>query len=366
MKAVLWDGGVLPECLSLSEIDKPEVRDDWVVVKNQIGGICGSDLHLLLGETSHVIDKKRLPAAIGHEVAGVVEEVGKGVTHVKEGDRVSLEINFGCHEQGIEPCDMCKIGLIHLCENLAVLGVPTTDLIIPGGYAEYSAAHKNNVFLLPENVSPEEGVTVEPLAVGVRAVNRSSHNIGDDIAVMGCGMIGLDLIQVLRASGCGEIYATAKYRFQAEAARRLGADEVVVLDDGTDPVSEILGLRNGKGVDRAFECVGGKSKALSQAISLTRPGGKVFLLGLYPGDVPVDLLSLILKEITLDTSNCYTYGAGSVKKEFQAAIDLIAKGRVTRKQLITHTFRIEEYRRALDVATHKGREKAIKVIFDYR
>ena len=132
------------------------------------------------------------------------------------------------------------------------------------------------------------------------------------------------------------------------------------------PYAEAVMRIEGDDALRSELIVNGKSKALSQATSLTRPGGKVFLLGLYPGDVPVDLLSLILKEITLDTSNCYTYGAGSVKKEFQAAIDLIAKGRVTRKQLITHTFRIEECRKALDVATHKGREKAIKVIFDYR
>ena len=183
MKALLWDGGVLPDCLHVGDVPKPKVEKDWVVIKVKIGGICGSDLHLLHGETSHLISK--LPAVIGHEVSGVVEEVGEGVGHVQEGDRVSLEILHGCLELAKEPCDMCKTGQYQLCRNLTAVGFPGPSKVIPGGYGEYSTAHKNRVYKLPDNVGFEEGATVDPLACGVRAVNRSGHGMNDSAVVIG-------------------------------------------------------------------------------------------------------------------------------------------------------------------------------------
>ena len=367
MKAILWDGGKFPDCLSFGEIDRPENREDWVVVKNQVGGICGTDLHILFGKISHLFSKEHLPVALGHEFSGLVDEVGEGVTHVKEGDRVTLEIILGCYELGLEPCDSCKVRLYNTCENMTVVGTPTSDFIIPGCFSEYSNVHKNMVYPLPDNLTLDDGATMEPLAVAVRASNRSGHNIGDDAAVLGCGMVGLDMIQVLRAGGANEIHATAKYPFQAKIAKRFGADEVVVLEGrDTDPVTGLLALRGGKGFDRVFECVGGSTGAITQAVDLVRPGGKIVLLGYYSGEVPVNLLTLILKEANIIMSSCYTYGVGSIKTEFQAAIDLVAKGSVIRSPLVTHRFKMEDYEKAFDVATNKGREEAIKVVFDYR
>jgi len=241
MKAIVWDGNNYPDGLVYRDFEIPEPGPGWVQVYNTAAGICGSDLHYLLGYTRSFIPDKNLPAILGHENASVVMKVGEGVTSVKPGDRVAVEPLHGCMQFG-GSCPMCRIGKYHLCQGgLTHVGIPIVRML-PGGYGEYSIAHESRLFKIPDNVTFEEAAQLDILAVGVHAVKLVHPGMGESAVVYGCGIIGLDMIQCLRVEGVTDIIAIAKYEFQAERAKKLGATETIVLYPGVDPVQEVMKL----------------------------------------------------------------------------------------------------------------------------
>jgi len=361
MKAIVWDGTTYPDSLSMRDWPIPEPGPGWVLVNNKAAGICGSDLHYLLGYTRHLIPDRNLPAILGHENAGVVVKVGPGVTSVKPGDRVAVEPLHGCMEFG-GSCPMCRVGKYHLCQSgLTHVGIPIVKML-PGGYGEYSIVHETRLFHIPDNVTFEEAALLDILAVNVHAANIGRPYMGDSAVVLGCGIIGLDMIPVLRAAGVTNIIGVAKYEFQAEVAKRVGAKEVVVMHKGTDPVQEVMKLTGGLGVDQVYECVGGETDALDQSVAMCAPGGAVISLGVFSGRRPVDLLAFLFKEVKILASNSYAT-APSGKREYQISMDLLRDGLVDHKNLITHRYAPEQWREAIDVAIAKGKQHAIKTMF---
>ncbi len=360
MKAIVWDGGVYPDSLTYRDFDVPEPGPGWVLVYNKAAGICGSDLHYLLGYTRHLIPDENLPAVLGHENAGVVVKVGEGVTSVKPGDRVAVEPLHGCMQFG-KTCPMCQIGKYHLCQyGLTHVGIPIVKML-PGGYGEYSIVHETRLFHIPENVTFEEAALLDILAVDVHAAKLIRPGEGDSTVVYGCGIIGLDMIQCLRVEGVRDIIAIAKYPFQAEMAKKLGATEVILLEPGMDAVQEVMRLTQGWGVDQAYECVGGESDALDESVRMCRPGGCAVMLGVFSGRRPIDLLTMLLKEVNIISSN--SYSTAGYQREYQIAMDLLRDGKVDHFSLITHKFSPEEYRQAIDVAIAKGKKQCIKSMF---
>jgi threonine dehydrogenase-like Zn-dependent dehydrogenase len=360
MKAVVWDGTEYPSSLSYRNFDAPDPEPGWVVVNTKAAGICGSDLHYLLGYTRHLIPDKNLPAVLGHENAGVVVRVGEGVTSVKPGDRVAVEPLHGCMEFG-RSCPMCRIGKYHLCQyGLTHVGIPIVRML-PGGYGEYSVAHESRLFHIPDNVTFEEAALLDILAVDVHAVKITKPTVGDTAAVLGCGIIGLDMIQTLRAEGVADIIAVAKYDFQAEAAKRLGAKEIILLDGEVNPVEEVMKLTDNWGIDQVYECVGGNTDALDQAVAMCRPGGNAVMLGVFSGHRPIDLLTMLLKEVNILSSN--SYSTAGDKREFQISMDLLANGLIDHQSLVTHRFSPKDYKLAIDLAIEKGENKSIKTMF---
>ena len=360
MKAIVWDGGTYPESMTYRDFAVPKPTPGWALVNTKAAGICGSDLHYLLGYTRYLIPDKNLPAVLGHENAGVVVEVGVGVTRVKPGDRVAVEPLHGCIEFG-GTCPMCRMGKYHLCQSgLTHVGIPIVKML-PGGYGEYSAVHETRLFHIPDNVSFEEAALLDILAVDVHAVKLVHPGLGDSVVVLGCGIIGLDMIQVLRAQGVTDIIAVAKYEFQADFARRFGAKETVVLHDGVDPVKEVMKLSDGWGVDQVYECVGGETDALDQAVGMCRPGGDAIMLGVFAGRRPIDLLSMLIKEVDIISSNSYsTY---QDKREYQISMDMLRDGLIDHKSLVTRAFDPQDWREAIDMAIGKGQFQAVKTMF---
>jgi threonine dehydrogenase-like Zn-dependent dehydrogenase len=357
MEALLWDGQAYPRGLVWTEVARPEARPGWVVVRDHETGICGSDLHYLSGAMRHQIPESNLPAVLGHENAGTVVEVGDGVEGFAVGDRVALEPLHPCRTQGVPLCPACQVGQYHLCENLGFVGIPNR-LCLPGGYGQYSAYHHSTLFHLPESISFEDAAIIDVLACGVHALRMGQATPGHTAVVLGCGAIGLDMLQCLRAVGVRDLVAVARYPFQARVAQQLGATHVVCLADEPDPVSAVLRLTGG--VDRVYECVGGASDTVQQAVSMCRPGGRIIVLGFFSGIRPIDLSTVFLKELCIHASDAYsTWGT---RREFDMALQLLANNQVDHTPLITHRFRRADWAAALDVAFHKSEHQSIKVV----
>jgi L-iditol 2-dehydrogenase len=360
MEAIVWDGMDYPGSLSYQQVEIPKPPPGWVLFNTRAVGICGSDLHIVYGEITYLIPKKNIPAILGHENAGVVVAVGEGVTGLEPGDRVAVEPLHGCMQFG-NSCPMCAIGKYNLCKNgLAHVGVPLKEMI-PGGFGEYSVAHHTRCFKIPDSVSLEEAALLDILAVDVHAANLARPGVGTTAAVLGCGVIGLDMIQTLRAWGVTEMIAVAKYPFQAEMARRLGASEVILMDAETDPAAELMELTGGWGVDQVYECVGGLTDAVDMSTRMCRPGGNVLMLGGASQPRPIDLQMMLLREVNILSSMSYATYEG--KREFQIAMNMLRDRQVDHSCLITHRFAPEEYRQAFDTAMSKGDRKALKVMF---
>jgi threonine dehydrogenase-like Zn-dependent dehydrogenase len=358
MKALIWDGRNYPEGMALGEFPRPRPKAGWVTIECKSTGICGSDLHYILGYTRHMVPDRNLPTVMGHETAGVVVELGEGVTGLKVGDRVAAEPLHGCETLGLELCPACRTGQYHLCQNLSIVGVPIGTPLV-GGYGKYANFHHTKLYKMPDNVDFEDASLLDLLAVAVHGIKLGKPSMGDTAVILGCGVMGLEQIHCVKAEGVSNIIGVARYDFQAELAKKLGAKEVISVESGQDPIKEVMRLTGGYGADQVYECVGGESDAIDEGVYMIRPGGKVIMLGFFSGRRPVDLNKMLLREADVQASMCYSHWEG--KREFQIALDLIANGQADQKPLITHRFPIEEWREAFDTAIYKSKAHAVKV-----
>lgn len=326
------------------QVAKPEITSpDQALVKIGAIGICGSDMHFYQrGRIGHCVVTG--PHILGHEAAGEVVEVGEQVTELQPGDTVAIEPGYSCRR-----CEYCKSGRYNLCRNLPFLGTPPVD----GAFCEYLVWPADFLFKLPANMSLEEGAMMEPLAVGMHGARRMEVKGGDSVAVLGAGPIGLTTLQAARVHGASTLVVTDVIPLRLQVAERLGATDILNASE-VDVVEAITDLTGGHGVDVAFECVGIATTIL-QAMKMTRPGGKVQLVGMGPvtiDDFPV--WELMVKE--LDLSGLFRYA-----NCYPPAIAMTASGQVDVKSLITHRFTLEETPQAMQwVADHK--DEVIKAV----
>ena len=198
----------------LEDVKEPSPGPGEVKIQVRVTGICGSEVHAFKGTHPY----RKPPVILGHELAGDIVEVGSDVEGLKVGDRVTVEPQIGC-----ERCYMCRRGLNNLCESKIVLGTQEW----PGSFAEYIIAPAKVVYRLPDGLSYEEGVMVEPLAVGVHAVRWSEMGLGDSVLVLGAGTIGLVTIMAARQAGARRIFATDVLDFNLAKAKELGATHTI-------------------------------------------------------------------------------------------------------------------------------------------
>ncbi len=359
MKAIIWNGKPWFEGLSYGDFPVPEAGGDWVLVRNNVCGICGSDLHFFSGAQDGRFPTKNLPAIFGHESASTVVEADPS-TGFKPGDRVAVEAIHSCINFG-STCSRCMSGQFHMCdEGMTHIGLPYVRML-PGSYGEYSAVHKSKLHKLPDNVDLDEAALLDILVVNVHAARLGNPQLGESCAVYGCGVVGLSLLQVLYAMGIRNLIAICKYPFQAELAKKCGASEVVLYNRDT-VIQDMLDLTDGQGVDQVYECVGGKSTAIDDAISFTTRQGKIIMMGIFAGKPSIDLNAMFMKEISLISSN--SYGMSGYRNEFAISIDMLAHKQVDHKILITHRFKPEQYVEAIEAARGKDRSKAVKVLLE--
>jgi 2-desacetyl-2-hydroxyethyl bacteriochlorophyllide A dehydrogenase len=328
-----------PGIVEIWEKPIPFLGDLDVLIKVKASALCGSDLHIFKGKHPAV----SLPIPVGHEIAGVVAEVGVGVTKVKQGDHVTVEPVIVCGE-----CHYCQRGDYHLCANISFQyrqgqGGLTTDFVAPERW----------VHRLPKRLPLPAGALIEPLAVAVHAVGLANLNIGGSVAIFGAGAIGLLILQVARAAGAGEVYITDIRESRLDAALKFGAAKAF-NSSKCNPVEEILKLTNGIGVQCAFEAVG-LEITLNQVLQVLKKGGGAVLVGLFENkNVALPANVFVQKEISLTGSQGYHW-------DFQRGIELIQQGKIDLEKMITHEFHLEQIQQAFETLLNPDKG-AIKVV----
>jgi L-iditol 2-dehydrogenase len=312
-----------PGCLAIAEIPIPAIGDEDVLVRVRACGVCGSDVHGYDGSTGRRIP----PLVMGHEGAGTVERVGTRVRDVSPGDRVAFDSTVWCGE-----CDYCRRGNVNLCDRRTVLGVSCGDYRRHGAFAEYVAVPARIVHRLPDALRFEHAALIEPIAVAVHAVGLKSPAVDDQVAVLGCGMIGLLIVQVLRDRGCTSIIALDVDEERRAMATRFGARRTV--DGRADVSGAVRDATDGRGADQVFEAVG-RTDTVQASVRSVRKGGTVTLVGNLAPSVELPLQDVVSRQIAL-LGSCASSG------EYPASIDLVARGAIDVAPLISATAPLDE------------------------
>jgi L-iditol 2-dehydrogenase len=264
---------------------------------------------------------------MGHEAAGVIESVGARVTGFRPGDRVTFDSTVSCGA-----CDFCRSGRINLCDRRTVLGVSCGDYRRHGAFAEYVSVPARIVYRLPDSLPFEHAALVEAVSVAVHAVGLKVPSPSDTVVVIGCGMIGLLVIQALRAKGCTTIIGVDIDGNRRAMARKIGA--ATVIDGTRDVPKEVAQVTDGSLADHAFEVVGYRETVLT-AIRSVRKGGTVTLVGNLTPMVDLPLQEVVSRQLTL-LGSCASSG------EYPDCIDLMARGVIDVTPLITATAPLED------------------------
>lgn len=328
-----------PGKVELQERPVPELGPTDVRIAVRAATLCGSDLHIFKGKHPSVT----LPVPVGHELAGVVEQVGAEVTRVEPGDPVAVEPVLVCGT-----CHFCQRGQYHLCSSISFQyrrgqGALTTVFV----------ADEKWVHLLGEGASFAEGAMLEPLSVAVHALRKSGFSAGETSAIFGDGAIGLLLLQLVRLAGGGAAFVVGVRDFRLQAALEMGAARAF-NNLKEDAIEQIYAHTGGLGVDRSFEAVG-LNETLVQTLQSLKKGGTATLVGLFESpEVTIPANLFVQREIALVGSQGYAW-------DFQLAGQFLASGQVNLKRLITHEFPLSAVQEAF-AASLDPAEEALKVV----
>ncbi len=331
MKAALYAG---VKNLSVEELPLQKINDDDLVIKVGACGVCGTDFHIFNGDAP-----AKVPVIIGHEYAGEVVETGKNALEFKTGDKVVIDPNIYCGY-----CSFCREGRTNLCENLKALGVT-----LNGGMAQYSVVPKKQAYHLPINFPINNAVFAEPLSCCIHGIDQAKIRIGDTVAILGMGTIGLLMIQLARIKGALKIISVDPVEEKCKIAENLLAD-FTLNPENKYFASDFENITSG-GADVVIECVGNQSAA-KLAFKLVKPGGRVIIFGLADPDaeISINLQSLFHKELTVKSSllNPFT---------FQTAVDLLVSNKIRVDVLNPYTVPLQT--ESLDSLFSKERDKTI-------
>jgi threonine dehydrogenase-like Zn-dependent dehydrogenase len=360
---------------------------DWLVMRTRLCGLCGSDYKqvFLQGALDNPMTALiSFPQVLGHEVVGVIERIGPGVTTRRVGERVVLNPWLSCAPRGLEPCEWCRRGELAQCRNF------TRGAIAPGihhgnsrdatgGFAPLVPAHESQCIPVPAEVSDEAAVLADPFSVSLHGVLRQPPPAGGAALVYGCGTLGLLAIAILRALHPEvRVLAVARFDHQARLAERLGAERALrhrPTRAVVDGVGEALGVEtqepwrglpmlNG-GVDVVYDTVC-SAETLELGVRATRPRGRLVALGV---DVPrrFEWTPLYFKELALVGSNAFGIEEfeGRRQHAMEWYLEFVRAGRIDVTPIITHRFALDAYREAFLACYHQGRSGAVKVLFDH-
>ncbi|MGQ9824375.1 MAG: zinc-dependent alcohol dehydrogenase [Desulfotomaculales bacterium] len=361
----------------MAEVHFDSLLPGWVKVKNRIAGICGSDLHMVFVDADPSVHPVLLSSSrtifLGHEAVGLVEEAGPGC-RFKPGERVVIRARQGkisCLYSRKELCPRCQTLDYNHCEREDAVS------IIGGGLGEGFAAPEGALFTVPESLSDDQAVLIEPAAVAVRSVLRCPPEKGEKVFVYGAGTIGFLVLQAIRAvqPEC-RVILLAQYAYQKKKALDLGASEVWMAKEdffslaADETGGRLVSLSPHRrtlvgGFDKVFDCVGTK-KTLQDSLRLARSGGFVVLVGAELKKMDLDLTPVWYNEVTLvgSGSHGYSWWKGEKVEDYYLAARWLTEGRLSGEGIITHRYRLEDYRKAFLAAVRKKENNSVKVVLE--
>lgn len=328
MKAALL---VQPKKIEIEDVNIPDIKEKEVLIKVKRAGICGSDNHIFnKGEIASV--KAKFPFILGHECSGQIVEIGRDVKNLKIGDRIAIEPFTNCGE-----CEFCKKGQFNLCNHYHFLAAPPDD---NGVFVEYLAHDYRHCYLLPENLSYEEGALIEPLAITIQAFERSNLEIGNPILIIGAGTIGLLTLMLVKTLGAGKCVVIDYYDEKLEIAKKLGADFTLnVNDEGLLPKAREIS--KGKGFPVIFDSVG-KENTTMFSVELAKKGGTIVIIGLSDDKSRFVINKVVNKMLTLNGTLDFAFDS------FEKAISLVEQNKISVTKIISHYFNFNEINKAFE------------------
>ncbi len=357
--------------------DLPLPGPNWVRVSNKLAGICGTDISFFQVKPNPKISVAALPGSdrtfLGHETVGHISEVGPGVKHLKLGDRVTMQPYLPCcsMDEQIAMCGPCRDGNYCLCENYAEIKLPENR---GGGFGDHFIAPASQLIKIPDSISDEQAVMIEPAAVSMHAVLRRPPQDGEKVLVLGAGTIGLNVIQFLKFinPNC-TVYLMELEKSKQEFGLRMGADAVIQ----GDPYSEIGRITQAKvyrgqfkntnmlgGLDAIYDCVGSQ-KTLHDCLRWLKSRGTYVKIGHHLCPVAYDETPIWQQELNIVGVNSHgrEYFEGRHISTFELIIELLRDGRITLDDFITHRFKLDDYRSAFKTIQQRPAE-VLKVVLE--
>jgi 2-desacetyl-2-hydroxyethyl bacteriochlorophyllide A dehydrogenase len=305
MNALVYEG---PRIMNMRKESIPEAKDNEVIIRVEKVGICGSELSGYLGHNS----LRFPPLIMGHEFAGIVVELGEQVNSLKAGDRVTVNPLISCGS-----CRYCKSGQSQMCPDRKIIGIHR-----PGAFAEYVAVPENNVYVLPDHVTMDQGTLTEPLACAVHTARIVNMSPTDKLLIFGAGPIGLLVLQVAKAYGLTDIVVMDLNKERLQIVEAL--DGIAVNSS-----EQLKALMPEGGFDLTVDAVG-VNATRRQSIELTRPGGSVAFSGLHEAESPIPINDVIRRELKLHGAFCYN------DRDFEVALEWLKTGKVNLDSWLLH------------------------------
>jgi 2-desacetyl-2-hydroxyethyl bacteriochlorophyllide A dehydrogenase len=315
-----------PNNIIIEERPLPTIQNPTdILIKIKAGGICGSDVHIYHGTSSVAT----YPRVIGHEIVGEIIETGKAVTNFSAGDRVIMDPVISCGE-----CYQCRIGRRNVCGKLKVRSVH-----VDGGYQEYIVVPQESIYHLPENISWEEAVMIEPFTIAEQVCSRAEITKDDVVFITGAGPVGLSILKMVKLYGA-TCFISDVMGYKLQCAKDYGADTVINAKE-VDVKEEILRLTNGNGATVVIDAAC-TTKSFEQALTYVCAAGRVITLGFGKDPSAINQLSITAREIDVRGSRLHN-------NKFPVVIDYFKSGKLQVKDMITHRFPFTEIHEALRV-----------------
>ncbi len=313
--------------LELIEVTEPKPSYDEVKIEVKAAAICGTDIHIFYDEYVN-----NPPVILGHEMSGIVVEVGKDVKKVKIGDRVTSEtFKYTCGT-----CYFCQIGQIAHCPRRLSMGIH-----VDGAFAKYLIQREESIHILPDNIDFNSGALSEPLATAVHSIyERASILPGDTVMISGPGPIGLLCLQAIKNLNANVILCgVTKDEKRLAFGKRLGADHIINVEK--DSLDLIKDLTAGLGIDAAIECAGAKT-SLDNCINYLRKGGQLIEVGLFGKNIEINMDQTVIKELDIKSSFTYQH------KTWERAMKLLQEDKIKTAPLVSGEFALEDWEEAFE------------------
>lgn len=332
-----------PGKIEFRDVEKPQIGDNEILMQTQRIGVCGSDIHVFHGLHPYT----SYPVVQGHEVSGVIAEVGKDVEDLSVGDKITFTPQIVC---GV--CYACLHGMYHICETLKVMGFQTG-----GAGQEYFVLPEWNILKLPPDFSMDHAAMIEPIAVAVHALERGGGAKGRKVLVLGGGTIGNLMAQTAKALGAELVMITDVSDYKTDIATAVGID-VAINTTKEDLGAAILSHFGSNKADLILECVGVQA-TVDQAVENARKGTTIVIVGVFGNKPTVDLGLVQDRELSLVGTLMYQ------KKDFAKAIELISAGSMNLDELVTHRFKFDDYLAAYhEIETSDGHYMKVMIELD--